>query len=103
MDEFVDFNFVLLDASQGPAQKAVVVERCPRRERVDVISRQFRDFLRQGDPADDSPRTMMLTHDFTPESASGEVEHQAAFRFIDGACSDIPRYDSVQGRLPLAG
>jgi hypothetical protein len=46
---------------------------------------------------------VMLSHDLTPEKASSEVEHQAAFRFIEGACSDIPRYDSVQGLLPLAG
>ena len=46
---------------------------------------------------------VMLAHDFTPEKASAEVEHHAAFRFVEGACSDIPRYDSIQGHLPLAG
>ena len=45
----------------------------------------------------------MLAHDFTPVKASAEVEHQAAFRFVEGACVDIPRYDSIQERLPLAG
>jgi hypothetical protein len=64
MDEFVGFNFVLLDASRGPSAKARVEERGTRRERVDVVARQFRDFLRGGDPADESPRGMMLTHDF---------------------------------------
>ena len=64
MDQFVGFNFVLLDASRGPSARARVEERGTRRERVDVIARQFRDFLRGGDPADESPRGMMLTHDF---------------------------------------
>ena len=64
MDEFVGFAFVLLDASRAKSQKVRVVERGPRRERVDVVSRQFRDFLREGDAADASPRGMILTHDF---------------------------------------
>lgn len=46
---------------------------------------------------------VMLRHDLTPETASAEVEHQAAFRFVENACSDIPRYDSIQRLLPLAG
>ena len=46
---------------------------------------------------------VMLAHDMTPETASAEVEHQAAFRFVEGACADIPRYDSHQRLLPLAG
>ena len=46
---------------------------------------------------------VMLSHDFTPEAATAEVEHQAAYQFIEGACQDIPRYDSIQGLLPLAG
>ena len=64
MDEFVGFTFVLLDASAGPSGKVRAVERSPRRERVDVIARQFRDHLRSGDPADTSPHGIMLTHDF---------------------------------------
>ncbi|HZN69929.1 MAG TPA: hypothetical protein VFB66_31935 [Tepidisphaeraceae bacterium] len=64
MDEFVGFSFVLLDASGGKRQKVRVVERGPRRERVDVVARQFRDVLREGDPADASPRWLILTHDF---------------------------------------
>src|SRR5690349_20296485 len=59
---------MLLDASpagsQGVSQKVRVVERGERRERVDVVARQFRDSLRSGDPADISPQTLMLTHDF---------------------------------------
>jgi hypothetical protein len=64
VDEFIGFNFVLLDASHGASQKVRVVERGERRERVDVVARQFRDFLRTGDLADTSPRALMLTHDF---------------------------------------
>jgi hypothetical protein len=45
----------------------------------------------------------MLKHDLTPEKASAKVEHHAAFHFIEGACSDIPRYDSIQRLLPLTG
>jgi hypothetical protein len=73
MDQFVDFNFVLLDASQGPSRKVRAVERGPRRERVDVIARQFGEFLRQGDPSDDSPREMLLTHDFKVRRQVGET------------------------------
>ena len=79
MDEFVGFEFVLLDASKGPSREAVLVERGPRRERVDVIARQFRDFLRRGDPADDSPRGMMLTHDFKLRRQVGETAGWLAF------------------------
>jgi hypothetical protein len=46
---------------------------------------------------------VMLKHDLTPEKASAKVEHHAAFHFIEGACSDIPRYDSIQRLLPLTG
>ena len=46
---------------------------------------------------------VMLSHDFTPEKASSEVEHHAAFSFVENVCSDIPRYDSIQQLLPLAG
>jgi hypothetical protein len=46
---------------------------------------------------------VMLSHDWTPEKASSEVEHQAAFSFIENMCNDIPRYDSIQRLLPLTG
>jgi hypothetical protein len=46
---------------------------------------------------------VMLSHDLTPEKASAEVEHHVAFQFIENLCSDIPRYDSIQRLLPLAG
>src|SRR5690349_7999926 len=73
MDEFVGFNFVLLDASRGASRAARVEERGPRRERVDVVARQFRDFLRGGDPSDESPRGMMLTHDFKVRRKVGDT------------------------------
>jgi hypothetical protein len=73
MDEFVEFNFMLLDASQGASQKATIVDQGPKRERVDLVARQFRDFLRQGDPSDDSPRAMMLTHDFKLRRQVGDA------------------------------
>ncbi len=46
---------------------------------------------------------VMPKHDLTSEKASAEVEHHAAFRFVEGACADIPRYDSIQRFLPLTG
>src|SRR5690349_9400115 len=51
-DEFVGFDFVLLDASGGPSQKVRVKERGKRRERVDLIARQFKAFLTGGDQND---------------------------------------------------
>ncbi|HEY8750446.1 MAG TPA: hypothetical protein VIM11_20850 [Tepidisphaeraceae bacterium] len=63
MDEFVGFEFVSLDASEKDA-KVKVLAKEPRRERVDLISRQFHDFLMQGDPADTEPHGMVLTSDF---------------------------------------
>lgn len=79
MDEFVGFNFVLLDAARGPSQKVEVRERGEKRERVDVVARQFRDFLRQGDPDDTSPRGTMLTHDFKLRRQVGESAGWLAF------------------------
>jgi len=56
MDEFVSFSFVSLDASGGPARERWSCASEGRAaERVDVIARQFRDALRTGDSADDSP------------------------------------------------
>src|SRR5438874_1279622 len=39
---------------------------------------------------------VMLAHDLTPEGASSEVEHHVAFQLVEGACAEIPRYDSTQ-------
>ena len=61
MDEFVGFNYLLVDAA---SPEPTVVEQCHQRERVDVIARQFRDLLKQHAVAEDQPRGMMMTHDF---------------------------------------
>ena len=61
MDEFVDFNFVLIDASND---KVKIERKGPRRERVDLIARQFHAFLLQGDQTDTAPHGMVLTQDF---------------------------------------
>jgi hypothetical protein len=62
LDKFVEFNYLLLDAS--PAAPRVAAGPSPCRERVDVIARQFRDLLGRDHPADDRPRGMVMTHDF---------------------------------------
>jgi hypothetical protein len=64
MDAFVQFNFVLLDGSAGPGQPAAVKHNGPRSERVDVIARQLRGQLDDGDPTDTAPRALSLTYDF---------------------------------------
>jgi hypothetical protein len=64
MDAFVQFNFVLLDGSRGPAQAAVVKENGTRSERVDVIARQLRAQLDDGDPTDTTAHALSLTYDF---------------------------------------
>ncbi len=61
MDPFVQFNLVIVNASTGAptiARNEVV------RERVDLIARQFRDFLAEGDPADTSAHGLSLSADF---------------------------------------
>jgi hypothetical protein len=73
VEEFVGFEFLLLDASQGAGTKVRIIERGPRRERVDLIARQFRDFFEQGDPRDTSPRGMLLTHDFKVSREVGKT------------------------------
>jgi hypothetical protein len=88
VDEFVGFNFVLLDASRGAAQKVAMADRGPRRERVDVVARQFRDFLREGDPADTSPRGLMLTHDFKLRRQAGETAGWLSFMVDRGTGTD---------------
>jgi hypothetical protein len=64
MDPFMQFNFVLLDGSRGPSQSAAIKESGTRSERVDVIARQLRQQMDEGDPADTSPRALSLTYDF---------------------------------------
>jgi len=62
MDPFVGFTFMELDASDP--RKARVVKKEDRRERVDMVARQFHDVLTARDPADTSPQGMVLTPDF---------------------------------------
>src|SRR3954470_24448257 len=64
MDPFLQFNFVLLDGSAGPAQAATVKQNGPRSERVDVIARQLRSQLDDSDPTDTAARPLSLTYDF---------------------------------------
>ena len=52
---------MLLDASND---KVTIEKKGPRRERVDLIARQFHTFLLQGDQADTNPHGMVLTDDF---------------------------------------
>ena len=64
MDEFVEFNYLLLDAAAAADGAATVVERTVCCERVDLVPRQFRDFLNKAGAADEQPRGMVMTHDF---------------------------------------
>jgi hypothetical protein len=61
MDEFIDFNFVRIDEPNG----ARIVKPQRVRERVDLIARQFRDFLHSPNAAtDDGARGIMVTNEF---------------------------------------
>ena len=64
MDKFAEFHYLLLDASslEGASRAPAAVTAC--NERVDVVARQFRDFLRRPASADGRPVGMMMTHDF---------------------------------------
>lgn len=80
MDEFAQFNFLLLDASAGSSRRAAIVAREPdRRERVDLVSRQFLDFMRDGDPEDTSPHGIALTRDFKLRRQAGKSAGWLAF------------------------
>src|SRR5579859_344835 len=62
MDPFVGFTFVELDASDP--KKVRLIRKEPRRERADLIARQFHDALTSRDPSDTTPQGMVLTSDF---------------------------------------
>jgi hypothetical protein len=94
VDEFVGFNFVLLDASGGASRKVAVLERAPRRERVDIIARQFRDFLLEGDRADADARGMMLTHDFKVRRQISPTAGWLAFA-VDRSAGETERLEDV--------
>jgi len=74
MDPFVGFTFVELDASDP--KKVRIVRKEERRERADLIARQFHDVLTARDPADTSPQGMVLTGDF---KISGQVTQTAGW------------------------
>jgi hypothetical protein len=74
MDPFVGFTFVELDASDP--KKVRLVGKEPRRERVDLIARQFHDALTSRDPSDTTPQGMVLTSDF---KISGQVSATAGW------------------------
>jgi len=78
VDAFVGFQFVLLDASDA-AKKVREVERAPRRERVDLISRQFRDVLLAGDQNDTNPIGLVMTGDFKIRRHVGPTAGWLAF------------------------
>lgn len=44
---------------------------------------------------------VMLKHDFTTEAAVSEIEHHAAFCFVENCCHGIPKPDARQLRLPF--
>src|SRR5947209_16080510 len=61
MDEFIEFNFVRVDEPNT----ARIVKPQRMRERVDLIARQFRDFLHAPTAtSDESPRGIMVTNEF---------------------------------------
>jgi hypothetical protein len=62
MDPFVGFTFVELDASDP--KKVRILRKEQRRERVDLIARQFHDDLTARDPADPAPHGMVLSPEF---------------------------------------
>lgn len=78
MDAFVGFEFVLLDASEA-GNKFRVAERGPRRERVDLISRQFRDVLLAGDQNNSDPIGLVMTGDFKIRRQVGPTAGWVAF------------------------
>jgi hypothetical protein len=57
MDDFLKFNFVRVDASGA-------VKKTEADERVDLIARQFRDFLFGGVATDDGPHGIMISNEF---------------------------------------
>ena len=84
VDEFVGFDFVLLDASGGPSQKVRVKERGERRERVDLIARQFKAFLVGGDQDDTEPHGLVLTPEFKVRRQATEKAGWLTFVSDDG-------------------
>jgi hypothetical protein len=57
MDDFLKFNFIRVDASGA-------VKKTEADERVDLIARQFRDFLFGGVANDDGVHGIMISNEF---------------------------------------
>ena len=91
MDEFVEFNYLLLDASAPDG--AAVVQRTVCNERVDLIPRQFRDFLKKHPDADGEPRGMVMTHDFKVRGQATQAAGWMTFHVDrgDGRAEELER------------
>lgn len=61
MDSYAEFQWVSIDATVSPPAVRPAEQR---RERVDLVARQFRDFLLDGDPRDAEPHSFPLTPEF---------------------------------------
>jgi len=100
----VDFNFVLLNASND---KVTIETKGPRRERVDLIARQFHAFLLQGDQADTAPHGMVLTDDLKLRRQVGQTAGWLTFLVDrDGNLEEVAlvvfaRADEQEGREAL--
>ena len=92
MDKFVEFNFMLLNTSQGgqqrPSQPTLMSER------VDVIARQFREFLKKHQLADDKPQGMMMTHDFKVRGQATRAAGWLSF-YVDRGNGTAEEFEEV--------
>jgi hypothetical protein len=73
VDPFIPFTLILIDASGTPPKASPPVQK---HERMDLVARQFRDFLNEGDPSDISPHRFPLSPDF---KLARQVAGPAAF------------------------
>jgi len=84
MDPFVGFTLVVLDASDK-SRKVAVARNAPQRERLDLIARQFHQFLTEGDQSDTSPHGMVLTSEFKLRRQVGSHAGWLSFMVDRGA------------------
>jgi hypothetical protein len=111
MDEYIGFEFLLLDASASPQKPVAIIERGPRREAVDVVARQFHRFLTRGTASPTEARGIMLTSDFKlrGEAADGAgwltfiVDESTGSQEVprDVATVVFARADDAAGRAAL--
>jgi hypothetical protein len=73
VDPFIPFTYLFIDATSNPPKLNPPVEK---QERMDLVARQFRDFLFEDDPSDTSPHRFPLTSDF---KLARQVDAAAAF------------------------